>query len=165
MALILLICFEHWVRPLPIILRVHQSLNGTCVASCSSLSFCVGLFRGPFTRQSGSANSPSPSTSSPASSDILFPDAPTPFNSILFLKKYWFLILHLCTQLPISQAWRKRFAHLLFLLAENWNCFIETNPHVHCVQFDYCFISSTSNVRILLIQHHNVSSSDDFLHR
>ena len=32
------------------------------------------------------------------------------------------------------------------------------------VQLDHCSISSISNVRILSIQHNNVSSSDDFLH-
>ena len=39
-----------WVRPLPIMQCVHQSLKGTCVASCSSLSFCAGLFLGPASR-------------------------------------------------------------------------------------------------------------------
>ena len=34
------------MRPLPIMPCVHQSLNGTCVASCSSLSFCVDFVSG-----------------------------------------------------------------------------------------------------------------------
>ena len=59
-----------WLRPLPIMKGVHQSLNGTCVTSCSSLFFCVGLFLGPaLTRQSGVADSSSLSTPS-ASTDI-----------------------------------------------------------------------------------------------
>ena len=52
------------------------SLKGTCVASCSSLSFCVGLF------QSGVANPSSPSTSSPPSTDISSSPSSTPFNSV-----------------------------------------------------------------------------------
>ena len=60
----------------------HQSRNGTCVATCSSLSLCVGLFLGPaLTRQSGAANSSSPSISSPSSSDNLITFF---FNSIQF---------------------------------------------------------------------------------
>ena len=61
----------------------HQSRNGTCVASCSSLSLCVGLFLGlALTRQSGAANSYSPSISSPSSSDISSCSSSTPFNSV-----------------------------------------------------------------------------------
>ena len=55
---------------------------------------------------------------------------------------------------------------------KNWTCFMETNPHVLCahsavhvhVQLNDCSISSVSNVRILFIQNHDVSSSNDFLH-
>ena len=67
-----LLCLVTWwcVRPLPIMKCVHQSLNCTCVASCSSIFFCVGLFLGPaLTRQSGVAHSSSLSTPS-ASTDI-----------------------------------------------------------------------------------------------
>ena len=60
----------------------HQSRNGMCVASCSSLSLCVGLFLGPaLTRQSGAANSPSSSILSPSSSDMSSCSSPIPFNS------------------------------------------------------------------------------------
>ena len=31
------------------------------------------------------------------------------------------------------------------------------------VQLDYCSVLSVSNVRILFVQHNNVSSSDDLL--
>ena len=48
-----------------------------------SLSLCVGLFLGPaLTRQSGAANSSSPSISSPSSSDISSRSSSTPFNSV-----------------------------------------------------------------------------------
>ena len=75
--------------------------------------------------------------------------------------------LHLCTMLPASEVCRKRLDHSLSLPTENWTCFIEANPHVHCVhtiiyvQLDHCSISNVSDVRILFIQHNNVSSSDD----
>ena len=59
---------------------VHQSQNGTCVASRSSLSFCVGLFQGPaLTRQSHAANS---SSLSPFSTDIPSSPSSTPFDSV-----------------------------------------------------------------------------------
>ena len=46
------------VRPLPITQRVRQSLISTCVALCSSLSSCGGLFRSSArTRQCGGAKS------------------------------------------------------------------------------------------------------------
>ena len=54
---------------------------------------------------------------------------------------------------------------------KNWTCFIEANPHVHCVHtfvhvhLDHCSVSNVSNVRILFIQHDSVSGSDNFLHR
>ena len=93
---------------------VHQSLNGTFVASCSSLSFWVGLFLGPvLTRQSGGANFSSPSILSPAQPDIPPPPSPTPFNhSILFrqlLSILCFLLFHLYTMQPALQDCRKRF--------------------------------------------------------
>ena len=55
-----LFCLVTWwgVRPLPITQRVRQSLISTCVALCSSLSSCGGLFRSSArTRQFGGANS------------------------------------------------------------------------------------------------------------
>ena len=58
----------------------------------------------------------------------------------------------------------------LSLPAENWTCFIEANPHVHCahfvvhVQLDHCSISSVSKVRILLIQRNKFPGWDNFLH-
>ena len=65
----------------------QQSRNGTCVASCSSLSLCVGLFLGPaLTRQSGAANSSSPSISFPSHLTSFF-------NSIqfcLFISSHFF---------------------------------------------------------------------------
>ena len=88
----------------------HQSRNGTRVASCSSLSLCVGLFLGPaLTRQSGAAYSSSSLILSPSSSDMSSLSSPTPFNllSILPLRivpLLSFLLLHLCTMLPASQA-------------------------------------------------------------
>ena len=62
---------------------VHQSLNGTCAASCSSLPFGVSLFLGPaLTRQSGAANSSSPSILSPPSYHIPSCPSSTPFNPV-----------------------------------------------------------------------------------
>ena len=59
---------------------VHQSQNGTCVASCPSLSFCVGLFLGPaLTRQSRAANS---SSLSRPLTDIPSSPSSTPFDSV-----------------------------------------------------------------------------------
>ena len=69
-----------FLRPLPIMQGVHQSQNGTCVASCSSLSFCVGLFLGPaLTRQCHAANS---SSLSPPATDIPSSPSSTPFDSV-----------------------------------------------------------------------------------
>ena len=87
-----------------------------------------------------------------------------------FLAIFRFLLFHLCTMLLALQACRKRLDHSLSLPAENWNCFIKASPHVHFVhsvvhvQLDHCSISSISDVRILFVQHHKVSSSADFLH-
>ena len=59
---------------------VHQSQNGTCVASCSSLSFCVDLFLRPaLTRQSHAANS---SSLFPPLNDIPSSPSSTPFDSV-----------------------------------------------------------------------------------
>ena len=94
-------------------------------------------------------------------------------HSILFLQLiliFCFLLFHLCTMLLALQACRKRLDHSLSLPAENWICFIEANPHVHCVhtavhvQLCHRSVSNISNVRILFIQHHNVSGSDNLLH-
>ena len=130
---------------------------------------CVSLFLGPaLTRQSGAANSSSPSISCPSHPDILLQ-----LHSILslhFVPLLLFLLFHLCTMLPALQACRKRLDHSLSLPAENGTCFIEANPHVHCVHtivhvhLDHSSVSSVSNVRILFVQHNNVSSSDDLLH-
>ena len=90
--------------------------------------------------------------------------------SLLLFPLFHSLLCHLYTMLPALQACRKRLGHSLSLPAENRTCFIETNPHVHCVhtiiyvQLDHCSVTSISDVRILFIQHNNVSSSDDFLH-
>ena len=91
------------------------------------------------------------------------------FNSIppQILPSFCFLLRHLYTMLPAFQACRKRFDHLLSLPAES---FMEADPHVHCVHstvhvhLDHRSISNISNVRILFIQHTNVSGSDNFLH-
>ena len=133
---------------------VHQSLKGTCVASCSSLSFSVGLLLGPalsLTRQSGGAHSSSPS--------IL------QFCFFSFFR-FSFCCKFTSTQCCLTfQACRKRFDHLLSLPTENRTCFIEAHPHVHCahsvvhVHLDHRSISNISNVRILFIQHNNVSGS------
>ena len=126
-----------------------QSLNGTCVASCSSLSFCVGLFLGP--------------ALAPIRQFCLLPHLT--FHLVPF-PIFRFLLFHLCTMLPALQACRKRFDHSLSLPAENWTCFIKTNPHVHCVhsvvhvQLHHCSVSNVSNVRILFIHHDNVSGLD-----
>ena len=88
-------------------------------------------------------------------------------HSILLFR---FLSSHLCTMLPALQACRKRLDHSLSLPAENRTCFIKANPHVHRVhtvahvQLDPCSISNISDVRIIFIQHHSVSGSDDLLH-
>ena len=138
----------------------HQSRNGTCVASCSSLSFCVGLLLGrALTRQSGAANSSSPSISPPSSSDISSRPSSTPFNSVSSPRSAFpfSAVSHLCTMLPALQACRKRLDHSLSLPAENWTCFIEANPHVHCVhtivhvQLDHCSVTSISDVRFALL--------------
>ena len=131
-----LFCFATWwwVRPFPIMQCAHQSRNGTCVASCSSLSLCVGLFLGPaLTRQSGAANSCSPSISSLSSLDIS--SRFFRLHSILslhFVAFFLYLLFHLCTMLPALQACRKRLDHSLCLPAENWTCFIEANPRPLC---------------------------------
>ena len=134
----------------------HQSLNGMCVASCSSLSLCVGLFLGlALTRQSGAANSPSSSILSSSSSDMSSCSSPIPFNSFFPAAP----ILH---NAAACQACRKRLDHSLSLPAENWTCFIEANPHVHRVhtivhvQLDHRPISSVSNVQIPSIQHNSI---------
>ena len=127
---------------------VHLSLIGTCVASCSSLSYIVGMFRGPaLTRQSGGANSPS------SSSGILF----TLLNSIQCC------CTDLCFFTSTHCCWfYKLFGHSLSLSAENGTCFIQTNPYVHgvhsvvYVHLHHFYISSMSNVRVLVIQHHTV---------
>ena len=76
----------------------------------------------------------------------------------------------LCTILPALQARRKRFDHSLSLPAENRPCLIKADLHVHCVhtivcvQFYHRSVTSISDVRILFIQHNDVSGSDNLLH-
>ena len=95
------------------------------------------------------------------------------FNSIQVCFFNLFKLTDFCFATSAQCHWsyrlcRKRLDHLLSLPAENWTCFIEANPHVHCVhtivhvQLDHCSVSSISNVRILFIQHHDGSSSDNF---
>ena len=96
------------------------------------------------------------------------------FNSVQFCpstsSNFLFSAFLRYTALPALQACRKRFDHTLSLPMENWTCFIEAHPHVLCahsavhVQCDHRSISSTSNVRVPLIQHHDVSNSDKFLY-
>ena len=140
----------------------HQSLNGTCVDSCSSLSSCVGLFRAPaLTRQSGCATSPSLSTSSPSASDIML--SLSLFHSVQFCCFFFITSTDFCFFSPLHnaaglKACRKRFEHLLSLPAEIWTCVIVNNPLVRCahsvvhVQLDHRSISNSSNVRILFIR-------------
>ena len=115
----------------------HQSLNGTCVASCSSLSFCVGLFLGPaltHARQAGAAQSSSQSILNPPSSDIsscvslrlashhvLLQLIILCFFNLLPI--FCFLLLHLRNMLPALQACRKRLDHSLSLPAEKLDLF------------------------------------------
>ena len=150
---------------------VHQSLDGTCVASCS-FSFLL--------RRSV----PGSSSHTPVGRCqfffticllllLTFRLLLLQLHSILFLQLlpiFRFQMFHLHTVLPTLQACRKRFDHSPSLPAENCTCFIDTNPHVHCVhsvvhvQFDHRYIASISNVRICCIQHHGVSKLDNFLH-
>ena len=147
------------MRPPPHLMQcAHQSRNGTCVASCSTLSLCVGLFLGPaLTRLSDTANS-SPSTSSPFFNCIQF---------CLFISFHLFLVCCFTSTLPASQACRKRLDHSLSLPAENWTV---SSRQIHMsivythVQLDHCSVSSVSNVRILSVQHNNISTWDDILH-
>ena len=151
----------------------HQSRNWTCVPSCSSLSPFVSVC--PWVLLS-LANLALPTPLRRQSHLLLHltsRHALLQLHSILslhFVPFLPFLLFHLCTMLPASQACRKRLDHSLSLPAENWTCFIEADPHVHRVhtivhvQLDHCSVSSVSNVRIPFVQHKNVSSSDDLLH-
>ena len=133
---------------------VHQSLNGTCVASCSS----------PFLLRQSVSGSCSHTPVNPC--QFFFTVKSTSFC----ITNFCLLPFHLCTMLPALQARRRLFDHSLSLSTDNWTCFTEAKPHVHCahsvvrVQLDHRSISSISNVRTLFIQHHVVSSSDNFLH-
>ena len=54
-----------------VVMGAPSAHHAVCGASCSSLTFCVGLFLGlVLTRQSGGAHSSSPSILSSSSSDI-----------------------------------------------------------------------------------------------
>ena len=92
-------------------------------------------------------------------------------HSILFLHLlpiFCFQLFHLCTMLPALQAFRKWSNRLLSLPAENWTCFTEANPHVHCVhtvvhvQLDHCSVSKCFECADYF---DNVSGSDNLLHR
>ena len=52
--------------------------------------------------------------------------------SLRFVLLFHSLLSHLCTMLPALQACRKLLDDSLSLPAENWTCFIEAHPHVHC---------------------------------
>ena len=150
---------------LPIMQCTHQSRNGTCVASCSSLPL-VGLFLGPaLTRQSGAANSSSPSISFPSSSDVPSRSSSISFNSTS-IPLFHFLSSHLCTILPALQSCRKRLDHSLSLPAENRTCLIKANPRVHRVHTvaHSLFHPKCFGCEDFFIQHRSVSSSDDLLH-
>ena len=148
---------------------VDQSLNGTCVLLHALLFFLLGWV------VSGSCSR------TPVERYLLFfiinsvsfRLLPLQLHSILFpqfLLMFCFLLFHPFTMLPALLACGKRFDHLLSLPAENWTCVIEASPHVHCVrsavhvQLDHRSISRIPNVRIVSIQHDNVSGSDNVLH-
>ena len=85
------------------------------------------------------------------------------FNSIQcrFLNLFQFSLFCSFT----STQCRKRFDHSVSLPAEKMNLFHRskfTCPSVVHVQLDHRSVSNISNVRILFIQHDNVSSSNDF---
>ena len=118
------------------------------------VSFCFWV--PALIRQSGAANSSSPSIVSPSSSDISSRPSSTPFNYVFSCPSIFrFLLFHLCTMLPASQACRRRLDHSLSLPAENWTCFVEADPHVHCVhtvihvQLDHWSVSNVSKERSL----------------
>ena len=152
----------------------HQSRNGTCLASCSSLYLSVGLFLGPaLTRQSATTNSFSPSISCPSPSDISSrSSSSTPFNCVSSLHS----TLSLCCFTSAQCCWPYRLVESI--LTTDSPCQLKTgpvssrqNPHAHCVhtifqvQLDHRSVSSVSNVRIHFVQHYNVSSSYNlFLH-
>ena len=159
MLLLLLMWAWRWVRPLPIMQWVHQSRNGTRVASCYAL-FC------PLSPASLAGPTLLQSTTSPSSSDSLSSLSSALFHQLL--PTLCFLIVHLYRILPALQACRNWFDHSPSLPSENWTCFIEANPHVHCahsavhVQLDHRSISNISNMRIVFTNT-TISSSDDFL--
>ena len=153
------------MRPLPIIQCLHQSLNGTCVAPCSSLSFWVGLFLGPaLRRQSGGANSSSPSILSPSPSDI--PSCPLSTSISTFCSFNFFQFL--CCQ-PYKLVENGLTTHC--------QCQLKAGPvssrqiNMSIVYTLLCTSSLIivpsrlfSNVRILFVQNHDVSSSDNLQH-
>ena len=137
-----------------------------------SLSLCVGLFLSPaHTRQSGAAKSSSPTSS--LSLHLTSHHVLLQLHSIQSL----FMSFHFSVFCCFTSAQCCRPCRLVECgltthcpcPAENWTCFIETNPHVHCVhtivhvQLDHCPISNVSNVRIPIIPHTDVSFSDDLL--
>ena len=133
------------MRPVPIMRCAHQSLNCTCVASCSSLSLCVGMFL-------GAANSSSSTILSPPSSDILSRSSPTPFSPISSHRSTSFF-----SSCFISAQCCRPYKFVESGFTTGSPCQLKTGPvsskpHVHCV-------------RILFIQRDNVSSSNNLLHR
>ena len=136
------------------------------VLCCSSFSFCVGLFR-------GLASIMAVPTLFSFRLHLTFGVfsfsyiSSIPFNSVASTFQIdRSLLLHLYTLLLV---------HSLTLSAEIWICLIKTNPRTLCSL--RCFTSNVtiipsrffSNVELfrivttLFIQHHNVSSSDNFL--
>ena len=139
-------------------LWAHHPRNGMCVASCSSISLAVSFFLGPVrTLQSAVPASPSPSPPPPSSSVI----ASSLYST---LPLHNFLHFHCCTSSLVLQVCLWHSSHSLSLPAETRTSFVETHPHVHGVNFvvyvelDDCAVSIVSNVRILFIRHHDITS-------
>ena len=93
---------------------------------------------------------------------------PLQLHSILFLQLLQtdrFLFRRFYTELLVWQACRKRFGHSLSMSAENWTCFIETNPHVHWL-FTFILIIVPPRVcrmcGFFTSGHHNVSARTTF---
>ena len=84
------------------------SLDGTCFASCSSISF-----RGPaLARKSGGTNSLHLGLHIPLHLTLCL--LSRPINSVLLLQPHQsdrYLLLHLHTLVPVKQACRKLFGH------------------------------------------------------